>query len=343
MRRIVVVNQKGGCGKTTTAVNLSCCLADAGKRVLLLDLDPQGHAGEWYGLETDTLANTIHEALLGAIDVRQALVVRKENLHILPSNIILSSFEQQMAGMPRREYRLAEILSPLEKDYDFLIVDCPPNLGILTFNALICADEALIPVDPSPFSAKALEKLQQTIELIEDKTGHQISQRILATNIDLRTRYGRQILENLKNSYPKSFLKTFIHSCTRIKEAAAVGVAVGEHDKKCRACRDYSKLAEELPRLKKQGRKKKNVRKMLFTLKATTKGDVQIAGDFNSWRPEPLRLVRGATGLFWQTAMQLSPGSYQYKFLVDGRWLPDPANENTTRNIFGSVNSIITV
>lgn len=342
MRRIVVVNQKGGCGKTTTAINLASCLAQQGRRVLLLDLDPQGHAGLGLGLEPDTIAATIHEVLSGDIPMHQAIVHVRENLDIVPSNVVLCAFEQQQAGVAQREYVLAHHLLSLQNDYDYLILDCPPSLGLLTFNALICADEAIVPVDCSAFSIQAMTKLFETIALIKEQTGHYLAVSILPSNIDLRTTFGRDTVATLQNTFPAQCLPACIRTSTRLREATMQGKAIIDYDSRCAATQDYGQLTAEVLRQEPRRPPQKS-RKKLFTLAAAGTKSVQIAGDFNGWRPEPLRLKDCPEGPLWQKTVALVPGSYQYKYLVDGQWLPDPANATTVDNSFGSINSLIIV
>lgn len=342
MRRIVVVNQKGGCGKTTTAINLASCLAHQGRRVLLLDLDPQGHTGLGLGLQTDTIADTIHEVLAGDIPIQQAIIHLAANLDIVPSNVVLSAFEQQMAGVVQREYVLARCLLPLQNDYDYLIIDCPPSLGLLTFNAMIAADEAIIPVDCSAFSFQAMTKLFETITLIKEQTGHQLASVILPTNIDLRTTFGRDTVATLRNAYPVQCLAACIRTSTRVREATQQGKAIIDYAPRCAVALDFGQLSAEVLN-QEPLRKPKKSRRKLFTLAAAACKSVQIAGDFNGWRPEPLLLKERPEGPLWQKTLALVPGSYQYKYLVDGQWLPDPANATTVANSFGSINSLITV
>lgn len=342
MRRIVVVNQKGGCGKTTTAINLASSLAHQGRRVLLLDLDPQGHAGLGLGLETDTIADTIHEVLAGDIPIQQAIIHLRENLDIVPSNVLLSAFEQQMAGVGQREYLLARSLLPLQNDYDYLILDCPPSLGLLTFNAMICADEAIIPVDCSAFSIQAVMKLFETIALIREQTGHHLTGVIVPTNIDLRTTFGRDTVATLKHTLPAQCLASCIRTSTRLREATRMGKAIIDYDPRCAAAQDYGQLTAEVLS-QEPCRQARKSRKKLFTLAAAATQSVHIAGDFNGWRPEPLHLKDRPEGPMWQKTLSLVPGSYQYKYLVDGQWLPDPANAITVANSFGSINSLLTI
>ena len=195
MRRIALVNQKGGCGKTTTAVNLACCLAEEGKKIILIDLDPQGHVGIAVGAKADQVETTIYEVLLGETHISEAIQTLNENLDAIFSDVVLSAFEQVMAGAHEREYKFARSLVDIENNYDYLIIDSPPSVGLLTFNGLItssdainplkvssppsvglltfngliASEEVIIPVDPSSFSLHGVGKLLDTIQIIQEK------------------------------------------------------------------------------------------------------------------------------------------------------------------------------
>jgi len=246
MRRIAFVNQKGGCGKTTTAINLASCLAEEGRKVLLIDMDPQGHSALGLGVEPGPIEKTIYEVLSSEIPISKAIQTLRENFDAVFSNVVLSAFEQVMAGAPEREYKLARSLEEIENNYDYLIIDSPPSVGLLTFNALMASEEVIIPVDSSFFSLHGLGKLLDTIQIIEEKAGHQLSIKILATNIDRRTNFGNGVVETLKTRFPESCFRTIIHTCTRLREAASHGRPVAEYDKRCAALRDYQNLTEEL-------------------------------------------------------------------------------------------------
>ena len=178
MIKITLVNQKGGCGKTTTALNLASCLAAKGKKVLLIDMDPQGHSALGLGINPELVEKTIYEVLLGEIPMSQAIQSLGENFDAAFSNIVLSAFEQVMAGAPEREYKLRQSLGEIENNYEYLIIDSPPSLGLLTFNGLMASDEAIIPVDSSSFSLHGLERLLETIQIIESKAGHKLYTKI---------------------------------------------------------------------------------------------------------------------------------------------------------------------
>ena len=361
MRRIALVNQKGGCGKTTTAINLAGCLSDQGKKVLLIDLDPQGHSALGLGVKSEQIEKSIYEVLSGEIPIIEAIRTLRENLDAVFGNVVLSAFEQVMAGVPEREYRLTHSLRGIEDNYDYLIIDSPPSVGLLTFNSLVASDEVIIPVDSSFFSLHGLGKLLDTIRIIEEKVGHQLSIKILATNIDRRTRFGKDVVEKLETYFPEDCFKTIINTCTRLREAASFGQPITEYDERCAAFRDYQNLTEEILNeeaekktkmsavesgleLEAEGRLKQPAQRgIVFTLEASEDAVVQIAGDFNNWVPEGLNLSQSMARPVWQKLIPLKPGTYQYKYLINGRWMPDPANNRVVDDFLGGINSVLNV
>jgi chromosome partitioning protein len=359
MRRIALVNQKGGCGKTTTAVNLSACLADLEKKVLLLDLDPQGHAALGLGVNTDEIETSIYEVLTGEKSISEAIFPIKENLHTIFSDVVLSAFEQVMAGASGREYQLAHQLRAIEKEYEYIIMDSPPSVGLLTFNGLMAADEVIIPVDPSYFSLQGLGKLLDTLRILKEKANHDISIRILATNIDGRTVFCKKVVDALQNHFHEECLQTVIRNCTKIREAASRGKPIGEYDRHCIGYDDYLRLTEEIvcgaeksaePHLRTQFAYPQKPpapaeQMVTFKIKAPPHANVQIAGDFNRWQPQNLQLHLDGNhdGPFWLKEIPLKPGTYQYKFLIDGHWTADPENRAYVDNALGGVNSLIQV
>ena len=359
MRKIAFVNQKGGCGKTTTAINLAHFLASEGKKVLLIDLDPQGHAGLGLGAEIDHGEKTIYEVLLGKIPISEAIQKLKENLHGVLSDVILSAFEQVMAGASEREYKLSQSLVEVENNYDYLVIDSPPSVGLLTFNGLVAAEEVIIPVDPSFFSVHGLGKLLDTVRIIQERVRHQLSIKILATNVDLRTNFCRSLVENLRARFPENCFDTTINTCTRLREAARDGKSIAEFDKHSAGFRDYQSLAREIldeePEMVARGFTLESFlaaegrlelpkkREILFKLEAPEGSVVQIAGDFNKWVPESLDFMESQGRPMWHKTISLRPGSYEYKYLVDGRWIADPANESTVEDAYGGVNSLISL
>jgi len=358
MRRITLVNQKGGCGKTTIVVNLASCLAENGEKVLLIDLDPQGHSALGLGFKPDQSEKSIYEVLLGEIPITEAIHQLRDNLDILYSDVVLSAFEQVMAGAEGREFKLTQCLKTIQDDYGYIIIDSPPSVGLLTFNGLMASSEIIIPVDPSSFSLNGLDKLLETIRIIEEKVKHQLSIKILPNNIDMRTNFSRKMVEQLKENFPVNCLNSFVNSCTALKEAASLGKPIIDYDRKCNAFRDFQNLTHEIinsaddtvvamhvPSTIKKTEEMMNpaTKGVVFSLEAPADATVQIAGDFNGWVPESLyrRIHQGKS--IWLKAIPLKPGAYAYKYVLNGNWISDPANNDTVDDQRGGENSLIQV
>ena len=358
MRSIAVMNQKGGCGKTTTVVNLAGCLASEGHRVLVIDIDPQAHATLGLGLDPEQLEENLYEVLAedGAPSARldEVAVAADENLDVAPSGVILSALEQKLAaeGAKGRTERLAKALELLPKPYDFVLIDCPPNVGILTFNALRAAQEVIIPLETSYYAMHGVGKLLETIGLLEDRVGHQLSIRILPTLFDGRTRFAKRALAEIRETYKDLVFDTVIRQNVRLREAAQRGLPIGKLDRRCYGFVDYMSLALELlfdriqhaeeeegiPQPKAAGAKG-----VVFTYKSTSAGEVQLAGDFNDWvADKDVEKRRGPNGT-WEMIIRLGPGVYQYRYKVDGDWMPDPSNPRSVEGPAGGINSVIII
>ena len=246
MRKIAFVNQKGGCGKTTTAINVASFLAAMRRKVLLIDLDPQGHVALGFGITPDHIEQSIYEVLLGEIQIKRAIRTVRNNLDAVLSDVLLSAFEQVMAGGPERELKLKRSLEFVEDSYEYLIIDNPPSVGLLTYNGLIASEEVIIPVDPSFFSIQGLNMLLETLHMIEQETKHKLSIKILATNVDIRTNFCRYVVQTLRSRFPNNCFETYINTCTLIREATRYGKPIIEYDRHCAAYRDYLSLAKEI-------------------------------------------------------------------------------------------------
>jgi len=252
MRIIASANQKGGCGKTTTAINLSSSLALKGQRVLLIDFDPQAHATMGLNVMPSDLEKTIYDVItpkqdedLGLDDI---LIPIKENFDLAPSNVILSLVEQELAGLNGREDRLFNAIQGLETIYDYIVIDCPPSIGHLCFNALRAADEVVIPIDMSLFSLRGVAKLTEIIVMLNEKLDREIKSRALITMYDARTRYSEIVLDKVKSEFGKHVFETVIRYNIRLRESVDYGQPVGDYDKHAIGHMDYEKLAEELIR-----------------------------------------------------------------------------------------------
>jgi chromosome partitioning protein len=259
MRIIASANQKGGCGKTTTAINLSYSLALKGKRVLLIDFDPQAHATMGLNINPSDLEKSIYDVItpkkkvfLGIGDI---LIDIKDKFDLAPSSLILTAIEQGLSGMEGREDRLFEAIQELkeEYDYDYIVIDCPPSVGHLCFNALRACDEVIIPIDMSLFSLRGVAKLIEMTTLLKDKIGHDIKSRALVTMYDRRTRYATVVLEKVKAEFGDNVFETVIRYNIRLRETADCGLPVGDYDKNSIGHADYESLAEEVINSEKTG------------------------------------------------------------------------------------------
>src|SRR5262245_25892995 len=216
MRTIAVVNQKGGCGKTITSINLSAFLASAQRRVLVVDMDPQGHAT--LGLIADAAippAQTMYEvfARRGGKDptrLRDVILSVDDHLDLAPADILLSAIPEMLAGLARREDRLDDALAEVGGDYDYVIIDCPPNVGLLTFNALKACSEAIVPMDPSFFSLHGIGKLLETFDALEKQTGHRITARVLLTLYSGRTPFVRAVVDEIRSHLSGRYFETTV-------------------------------------------------------------------------------------------------------------------------------------
>jgi chromosome partitioning protein len=252
MRVIASANQKGGCGKTTTAINLSSSLSQKGQKVLLIDFDPQAHATMGLNVKPSDLDKTIYDVITPKKNwlwgIEDILVPIKDNFDLAPSSLILSAFEQELSGLERREHRLFQAIQPLKEKYDFIVIDCPPSIGHLSFNALRACDEVIIPIDMSLFSLRGVAKLIEIIIMLKDKIGHDIKSRALITMYDRRTRYSRVVLEKVQAEFGNDVFDTVIRYNIRLRETADLGLPVGDYDKNAIGHMDYENLAEEVIR-----------------------------------------------------------------------------------------------
>jgi len=250
MRVIASANQKGGCGKTTTAINLSSSLSLKGQKVLLIDFDPQAHATMGLNVKPSDLEKTIYDVITPKKNwlwgIEDILVPIKDNFDLAPSSLILSAFEQELSGLERREHRLFQAIQPLKERYDFIVIDCPPSIGHLCFNALRACDEVIIPIDMSLFSLRGVAKLIEIIIMLKDKIGHDIKSRALITMYDRRTRYSRTVLEKVQAEFGNNVFDTVIRYNIRLRETADLGLPVGDYDKHAIGHMDYESLAEEV-------------------------------------------------------------------------------------------------
>ena len=251
MRTIAIINQKGGCGKTTTSINLAACLARLGHKTLLVDMDPQGHCGVGLAVPEEQVERTIYDAMIEPADGRVSKLSEvvwqiATDFDLAPSNLRLAGFEQVFAGRPGREDRLSKVLEQGKGNYEWCIIDCPPSVGLITFNALKAADEALVPVETGYFSLHGLAKMMETLELMRERTGKEIAIRVLPTLYDTRTKLAREVLSELRTKFRDYLMESTVNFNTKLKEAASFGQPITEYDPGSRGYKDFVNLAREL-------------------------------------------------------------------------------------------------
>jgi chromosome partitioning protein len=251
MRSVAIINQKGGCGKTTTSINLAACLARLGQKTLLVDMDPQGHCGVGLAVPEEQIERTIFDALIDEDDGVTAKIGDivwqiATNFDLAPSNIRLAAFEQIFAGRSGRDERLRLALEPAQGSYQWCIIDCPPSVGLITFNALQACDEVIVPVETGFFSLHGLAKMMETLEVLRERCGRDILIRILPTLYDTRTKLAREVLSELRSKFKGYLMESTVNFNTKLKEAASFGQPITEYDSGSRGYKDFVNLAREL-------------------------------------------------------------------------------------------------
>jgi chromosome partitioning protein len=251
MRTIAIINQKGGCGKTTTAINLAACLARLGHKTLLVDMDPQGHCAIGLAVPEEQIERSVYEVLIDSADgspARMSEVVWQiaTDFDLAPSNIKLAAFEQIFAGRDGREHRLGKAIEQVRGSYEWCIIDCPPSVGLITFNALVAADEVIVPVETGFFSLHGLSKMMETLEELKEQSGKDVLIRVLPTLYDTRTKLAREVLSELRNRFREYLMESTVNFNTKLKEAASFGQPITEYDPGSRGYKDFVNLAREL-------------------------------------------------------------------------------------------------
>ncbi|MDP2913575.1 MAG: AAA family ATPase [Candidatus Omnitrophota bacterium] len=376
MKTIAIANQKGGCGKTTTAINLAGAFADTGRKVLLIDMDPQSHASFGLGVTNNTMDKSMYNVLTDNPEkgrgIEDCVLKVSENLDMVSSNILLSTLEQELKDKEDAVSKLHQALSTTQLNYNYVIIDCPPSLGFLTFNALRAAEQIIVPIDMCAFSLMGVGKLLGMLELIKIKINHAPCVNALATLFDKRTKYSQTMLDEISGFFKDQMFQTVIRVNVAIKKAASKGVSVIQFDRQSNGAIDYVSLAQELLRtegalefekamaavsssespgkaimtvaegkLAAEQEEEAAIREVTFAIEAPNAKNIYIVGDFNHWKiTDDNRLSRIVDGK-WEKRVTLPPGRHSYKFIVDGEWLIDSRNAEREPNTFGTFNSVI--
>lgn len=245
---IALANQKGGVGKTTSTINLSAALGIKNKKVLLIDLDPQGNATSGVGIDKETCENSIYDVLINEVDIKDAIVKTEcKNLDLCPSNIQLAGAEIEMVDIEEREFIFKKAIEDIRNQYDYILIDCPPSLGLLTLNAFVAVDTILIPIQCEYYALEGLSQLIKTIKEIKKSLNKDIDiEGVLLTMFDSRTNLSVQVAEEVKKYYPDKLYKSVIPRNVRLSEAPSYGMSIFEYDKHSKGANSYLSLAKEV-------------------------------------------------------------------------------------------------
>ena len=247
-RVIAVANQKGGVGKTTTAINLSACLAEKGQKVLAIDMDPQGNMTSGLGIDKDEVEKNIYDLMIGQAGVDEVLQKEAiENLDVIPTSIDLSAAEIELIGVDDKEFIIRNAVQPIKDDYDYIIIDCPPSLSMLTINAMTTADSVLVPIQCEYYALEGLSQLIHTVELVKERLNPVLEiEGVVFTMYDARTNLSLQVVENVKENLQQNIYKTIIPRNIRLAEAPSYGLPINLYDPKSKGTESYMLLAEEV-------------------------------------------------------------------------------------------------
>lgn len=247
-RIIAIANQKGGVGKTTTSINLSAALAEAGKQVLVIDIDPQGNTTSGLGIDKYNVDHTVYDMILEECSIEESILATEfDNLYMIPSNVDLAGAEIELIGVQNKEYIVKQAVNQIKDRYDFIIIDCPPSLNMLTINAMTTANTVLVPIQCEYYALEGLSQLIHTINLVKERLNPDLDiEGVVFTMYDARTNLSLQVVENVKNNLNQTIYKTIIPRNVRLAEAPSHGLPITVYDSKSAGAESYRLLAQEV-------------------------------------------------------------------------------------------------
>ena len=369
MKIIAIANQKGGCGKTTTAINLAACLGKKEQRVLLLDLDPQGHSSLGFGVYNED-ARDLYDVFTGEVALEEIILPNVfTGVDVVPATKTLQAAEHLPVRSDERDRQLEKHLAPIRERYDYVVIDCPPSMGLLCFNALTVADLVLIPIEMSLFGMHGIDRMYEVIRELRERHGRDIPVRVLPTLVDSRTRLCRHFLHEVGERFADDVLSVMVQFTVRLKEAVRQGMPIVAYDPACTAAVQYDRLANEMMSALQENAAAEEASDAESRLTAMKRAfeearsrlsghggrqrvvlrfydfagrDVKLAGNFNDWRPDQGVVTHTENGVVEKIVMLL-PGVYQYRLIVDGVWQEDPSNPEQVSNYSGGYNSLLQV
>lgn len=376
MTVIAVANQKGGCGKTTTAINLAACLGQKGQRVLLIDMDPQGHASLGLGMRCEDIPG-LYEVFAGESTLDDVVLPEVvPGVDVVPATISLAASEHLLEDENQRDRQLSRHLEAVRHRYHYMVIDCPPALGFLSVNALRAADQVLIPIEMSLFALDGIDRLCETVALLREKYHVDLPIRVVPTLVDNRTRLTRQFLRQIWERFADEVSPVMVHYTVRLKEAVVAGKPIIEFDPSSPAATQYMRLADEV--IDGLGERRRAIdaptdpsrrvepagvfidasyrpesavataigddrrQRVILRLPGYARHQVLVAGDFNDWVPDQDVETR-VHGDLLEKILVVAPGLYQYRLIVDGKWMDDPVNPARIPNHVGGHNSLLRV
>ena len=247
-RIIAIANQKGGVGKTTTAINLSACLAEKGKKVLSIDMDPQGNMTSGLGIDKDSVEKTVYDMIIGQASIEEVICKDAlENLDVIPTGIDLSAAEIELIGVDDKEFIIRNEVHKVRDNYDFVIIDCPPSLNTLTINAMTTADSVIVPIQCEYYALEGLSQLMHTIELVKERLNPDLEMEgVVFTMYDARTNLGNEVVEEVRKYFREKVYETIIPRNIRLSEAPSHGMSIIDYDPRSRGAEEYEALAKEV-------------------------------------------------------------------------------------------------